>query len=305
MVHGRFFRRGFLSCLACSKPYPSLLPLFGTVVGMEKEADGEPGSRPSSFFEEANPLRSPPQASSLKTSPLALDPGPSTQWQMRAGTEDERSLAPVYRFFFLVQVAAPIPSAMMMIFNPHQPVWEFLSLAFFAPSQACVSLYLVSRLNGEMGITEKLCYGLLVLQVFAIGLHTALLSEITLTIVFFGYGLFYGLLYKVLRRLRKRLLRLESITSYISKVFTRGIPSLVPIFYLSAESLGCLQHEAPSGQPLHLVWSSDDFEACRETVSANHAMSFHLSMLMCVSLFILPFEDMQQLHGQIIRFDLR
>ena len=121
---------------------------------MEQEDDG---GRPSSFFEQANPMTtSTPQASSslTKAATPPEDPPPMRspwQWQMRAGTEDERSLAPLYRFVLLVLVAAPLPFALLTIINPHQPLWEFLALSLFAPSQACMSLYLVSRLNGEMG----------------------------------------------------------------------------------------------------------------------------------------------------------
>lgn len=65
---------------------------------------------------------------------------------------------------------------------------------------------------------------------------------------------------------------------------------MVPIVYLASESLGCLAAESPydvTGFDNVLV---NDYNRCGNLITSNHAMAFHLSMLLIVKLFILPFE---------------
>ncbi|GMH81554.1 hypothetical protein TrVE_jg1077 [Triparma verrucosa] len=88
----------------------------------------------------------------------------------------------------------------------------------------------------------------------------------------------------------------QDMSWFLLTLFRRGVPALVPIVYLSAESLGCLLGETPDFtnphmSTLEIIESGNSrFMHCVGMISANHAMGFHLSMLLTVSLFVLPFE---------------
>ncbi|GMH69352.1 hypothetical protein TL16_g05138 [Triparma laevis f. inornata] len=88
----------------------------------------------------------------------------------------------------------------------------------------------------------------------------------------------------------------EQMSRFLLTIFRRGVPGLVPIVYLSAESLGCLLGQTPdfsneNMEILEIIESGNaKFKTCVGMISANHAMGFHLSMLLTVSLFVLPFE---------------
>jgi hypothetical protein len=226
-----------------------------------------------------------------------------------------------------------------MIVLPDAPFFELMTQLYFAPMQAAVAIYLVSRLTRpEMPVTEKIAFSILVFSTFAQAIQRLQLGRERVSLTLFAYGLFYIAIYKMLRRLRKRLTQLSKteIVKYLSwSVFRTGFASLVPIVYLSSESFGCIAAEVRFDEersdkrwlersdsksilsPTHITnnvplvasllaaahssqspsdttgmenMQSRSYAECGNIVSSNHAMAFHLSMLLTVKLFILPFE---------------
>ena len=248
----------------------------------------------SSFVNFENPMRShsPPLTSetNISTNSLLVPPVPSfveRNWSLtkalfRAGTDVETEIAPIYRSTFLLICLCPLGPIVSMIVYPDAPFFELMTQIYFAPMQAAVAIYLVSRLSQgpEMPFTEKCTFGIFVFSIFAQAIQRLQLGRYSVSLTLFGYGLFYIAIYKMLRRLRKRLtqvrdetlcrepcrahhviapslnLALNSTTSthpqmpkteivaYLSRsVFRTGFASLVPIVYLSSESFGCIAAE--------------------------------------------------------------
>ena len=142
----------------------------------------------------------------------------------------------------------PLGPIVSMIVYPDAPFFELMTQIYFAPMQAAVAIYLVSRLSQgpEMPFTEKCAFGIFVFSIFAQAIQRLQLGRYSVSLTLFGYGLFYIAIYKMLRRLRKRLTQMPKteIVAYLSRsVFRTGFASLVPIVYLSSESFGCIAAE--------------------------------------------------------------
>ena len=209
-------------------------------------------------------------------------------------TNNEKSLAPVYRALFLLAVVAPLAPSVMTVVYPEAPFFELLTQVYFAPCQGAVAIYLVSRLDKPFfPRTEKAAYFIFMMQSLLQGVQRLRVGRILVGLSICFFFLLYAVVYKILRRLRKRLALMEEqrIHSYIANnVFRSSLHAMVPIIYLASESLGCLAAESPynvTGFDNMLV---KDYNQCGNLITSNHAMAFHLSMLLIVKLYILPFE---------------
>ncbi|GMH63692.1 hypothetical protein TrST_g12030 [Triparma strigata] len=209
-------------------------------------------------------------------------------------TTNEKSLAPIYRWLLLFTIVLPIGPSLCMVAYPNAPYFELVTQVYFAPCQGAVAIYLVSRLdNQDMPTTEKLAYFCFFLQSLLQGIQRLLIGRTTVGISLLVFSVLYAGIYKVLRRLRKRLVRFEDekVWKYICyNIFRTSMQAMVPIVYLSSESLGCIFAKMPETDGGFDTWLSLDYKECGNIVTSNHAMAFHLSMLLVVRVYILPFE---------------
>jgi hypothetical protein len=172
----------------------------------------------SSFINFENPMRCSPPLQTDETerneSSLLAKPVPSfmgRNWSLlkdsfRAGTGVETEIAPIYRYSFLLMCVFPIGPIVSMIMYPNAPFFELMTQLYFAPMQAAVGIYLVSRLTRpEMPVTEKFAFSIFVFSTFAQAIQRLQLGKVKVSLTLFAYGLFYIAIYKMLRRLRKRL----------------------------------------------------------------------------------------------------
>lgn len=110
--------------------------------------------------------QSPPRPPSLAAPlppPSPLPPPPSCP--LRLSTSNPHSLAPIYRFVFLLFTLFPLPFNLLMLLSPNVYLWEALSQIYFGSSQACCVIYMCSRLmKRDMMVTEKCAFGCVCLQ---------------------------------------------------------------------------------------------------------------------------------------------
>lgn len=176
-----------------------------------------------------------------------------------------------------------------------------------------VAIYLVSRLdNLEMPKTEKLAYSIFFLQSLLQGIQRILIGRILVGVSLVTFSIFYFGIYKVLRRLRKRLVGMndERVWRYICyNLFRAGMQAMLPIVYLSSESLGCIFAHMPDyNKELGNEWDrllDPVYKQCGNIVTSNHAMAFHLSMLLVVKLYVLPFEELHITVNDIKNWNLK
>ncbi|GMH69356.1 hypothetical protein TL16_g05139 [Triparma laevis f. inornata] len=85
--------------------------------------------------------------------------------------------------------------------------------------------------------------------------------------------------------------------------------AMIPIVYLSSESLGCILAYIPDyKKDLGNEWDrllDPVYKQCGNIVTSNHAMAFHLSMLLVVKLYVLPFEELHITVNDIKNWNLK
>ena len=162
---------------------------------------------------------------------------------LRMSTENVRVLAPIYRAGLQISGYLASTPAVLCVMFPSSQILELLSRINFPIVQAIASLYVISRLDGRpIGVKEIALYSCLPFMLVCDGVQRCMNGHYVNATGFFLFALYYVGLFKIIRRLRKRLNALAQvkIQEYLQGFVFRSFSSLVPILYLSTESVGCL-----------------------------------------------------------------
>jgi hypothetical protein len=228
---------------------------------------------------------------------LFRNPPPSLPARVLAhvslSTKSPRELAPIYRFFLILMAVYPIYPGICMIFAPQSAFWEFLTLLAFVPSAGASFIYNLCRIKPSK--TDLPWPEFLALCVPPIVMLLQSAQRLINGVYMSGcFLLLYAVLtcfaLKIMKRLRKRICGFDdrTATTLMAGSIFPAVTSLVPVVYLSIESMGCIMATGDSGQDRY------DPEGilltCENVVYSNHALAYQLTMLMMIKIYIGPFQ---------------